>query len=444
MKHCAVLLFVLTSLGLYACRTVKPGDPPPPAAGPAQSESDEYTSYELLGSDSHKFRITHEVSATTAGARYYYAFVRGGVFLSEVRAEDLYTGERLDVDLVSGQVARENGHPAADPSDNYLRVYLARPVPENGETRLQIHVTYEDPKSYQFFGKRIFFGRVLGVKRISIVLPTDHDLVSINHPAQLVTQPDGRVRASLINTSTSPLSLEVVAQHRSEKRTDGAATSPANGSGSAETALASFPIALPGSWESTNGRRLATLVDRAHQDREMVWTLGDPSASSFVLQRECTETHTGSDRWIDVMRGPRHVSNPVATALDTGERLGVEILTASEAQARGLASETELSDANQVVAVSFEPLRLGATLRLRVEEDLVDPDLYNLSGDELVFASELTVARSRVVLPKGWSPTEITIPATVIETPDKRVALEFINTSPTALELSIRARNGKH
>jgi hypothetical protein len=444
MKNRAVLIFALTTFGLLSCQTSRPEGTTPPAAGPVQSETDEYTRYELLGWDSHKFRITHEVSATTPDARFYYAFIRGGVFMSDVRVHDLYTGERLDADLVPGKVARENGHPTADPDDNFLRIYLARPVPAGGETRLEIQVTYEDPKSYQFTGDRIFFGRVLGVKRICVVLPPEHDFVSVNHPAQIVTQPDGRVRASLINTTTGPLSLEIVATHSRAKQQPDSASMPLP-TDAGEITPASFH-------ESLSGLRATpptALVDRAHQDREVVWTLGDPATSSFVVQRESTEARADAGPrgeagyWVDVMRGSRRVSNPVATALDTGSRLDAEVLSAEDARARGIASESELTDATQVVAVAFEPLKQGATLRLRVAEDVVDPDAYVLAGDELVFAAELTVARSRVVLPKGWWPTESAIPARVIETSDGRAALEFVNTSPTALEVAVRARKGR-
>jgi hypothetical protein len=435
MTHRAVLLvLVLVSFGWLGCKSSSPNEPLPPGAGPAQSEADEYTRYELLGWDSHKFRITHEVSATTPGARYYYAFVRGGVFLSDVRASDLYTGERLDVDLVSGQVARENGHPTADPEDNYLRIYLARPVPDGGESRLEIQVTYEDSKSYQFNGDRIFFGRILAVRRLCVVLPPSHDLAAVNHPAQIVTQPDGRVRVSLINTSTGPVSLEIVGERRKSK--DETAAANLEFADAYEIAPASFHESLA----PTATKPPAALVDRAHQDREVVWILGDPAHSAFVLQRESTETRAGASHWFDAMKGDRRVARASATALDTGAPLDVELLSGDEARSRGFAETGELDGATQVVAVGFEPLKSGATLRLRVEEQLADPDAYSVSGDELEFHAELTVARSRLVLPKGWWPTESTIPARVIEGTDGRVALEFVNTSPTTLDVGVRAR----
>ena len=48
-----------------------------------QTETDEYTRYELLAPDSGKFRITYEVTATTAGAKYYYNPIRKGSAASD-------------------------------------------------------------------------------------------------------------------------------------------------------------------------------------------------------------------------------------------------------------------------------------------------------------------------------------------------------------------------
>jgi len=37
-----------------------------------QSEADEYTRYELLAPETASFKIYYEVTATTAGAKYFY------------------------------------------------------------------------------------------------------------------------------------------------------------------------------------------------------------------------------------------------------------------------------------------------------------------------------------------------------------------------------------
>ena len=79
----AKLLRVLTGLlvclwvgGIWA-QEVKDARVFPEARG-AQTETDEYTRYELLGPETNSFRIYYEVTATTAGAKYFYNPIRKG------------------------------------------------------------------------------------------------------------------------------------------------------------------------------------------------------------------------------------------------------------------------------------------------------------------------------------------------------------------------------
>ena len=43
-----------------------------------QTQADDYTRYELLDPESQSFRILYDVSATTAGARYFFNSLRAG------------------------------------------------------------------------------------------------------------------------------------------------------------------------------------------------------------------------------------------------------------------------------------------------------------------------------------------------------------------------------
>src|ERR1700719_2847028 len=49
-----------------------------PSATGAQTETDEYTRYELLAPETASFKIYYEVTATTAGAKVFYNPVRKG------------------------------------------------------------------------------------------------------------------------------------------------------------------------------------------------------------------------------------------------------------------------------------------------------------------------------------------------------------------------------
>src|SRR5690349_5385214 len=94
-----------------------------------QTESDAYTRYELLAPGSAKFRIIYEVTATTAGATYYFNPIRKGSVASDESVRDRATGKPLVFDVVGSAVARAGGVRNRDTSQTYIRVKLARPVP---------------------------------------------------------------------------------------------------------------------------------------------------------------------------------------------------------------------------------------------------------------------------------------------------------------------------
>src|SRR5262249_15924137 len=174
---------------------------PAPPAPPAQTESDEYTRYELLQPGTGRFRILYEVTATTPGATRYYNPIRKGSVATDEQVKDRLTGKVLPFTIVSGKEARAGGVGEADQAEQYIAVELPRPVPaDGGEVRLLIEKTYTDPKSYFVDAEEVVFSRSLGIKRNAIVLPAGYELVECNVPAQVMTEPDGRIAVSFTNT----------------------------------------------------------------------------------------------------------------------------------------------------------------------------------------------------------------------------------------------------
>jgi len=144
-----------------------------------QTESDAYTRYELLAPGSAKFRIVYEVTATTAGATYYFNPIRKGSVASNESVSDRATGKPLEFDVVGSAVAQAGGVRNRDTSQTYIRVKLARPVPANGgEARVLIDKTYEDATSYYMRGDTLVFNRPLGIKRNAVVLPAGYEIIS--------------------------------------------------------------------------------------------------------------------------------------------------------------------------------------------------------------------------------------------------------------------------
>src|SRR5499427_4711221 len=133
---------------------------------PRQTESDEYTRYELLAPGTAKFRIIYEVTATTAGATYYFNPIRKGSVASDETVFDRATGKPLQFETVGCAAARSGGVRCNDTTQTYIRVKLSRPVPaDGGEARVLIVKTYEDAASYYTRGDTIVFTRPLGIKR---------------------------------------------------------------------------------------------------------------------------------------------------------------------------------------------------------------------------------------------------------------------------------------
>ncbi len=197
---------LLALLGL-AGRGLVFAEPPP-----AQTEEDEYTRYELLEPGSAAFRITYEVTAATPGATAFFNPIRKGSTASDEAVYDRLTGRALTFEIVPGSAAVAARVPEADAETSYIRVTLARPVPKDGETRLLILKTYRDPKSYYEEGDAIVFSRSLSIRRNSVVLPADYEIVSLNVPSQVLPEPDGRLAVSFMSSGPADAPFVVKAR----------------------------------------------------------------------------------------------------------------------------------------------------------------------------------------------------------------------------------------
>jgi hypothetical protein len=145
-----------------------------PAATGEQTETDEYTRYELLAPETASFRIYYELTATTAGARLLYNPIRKGSIASDESVMDAMTGKPVHFEVVHGSEAKKDPLIAnADEGTDYIKVTLARPVPEHGQGRVVILKTYKDAKSYYMDGSTLVFNRPLGVNAIRWCCPRD-------------------------------------------------------------------------------------------------------------------------------------------------------------------------------------------------------------------------------------------------------------------------------
>jgi hypothetical protein len=399
------------------------------AAAAAQTETDEYTRYELLSPESLSFAIHYEVTATTAGAKYYFNPIRKGSVASGESVIDVMTGQPLRFEVVSGEDAvKDPLMKGEDTSVDYIKVSLARPVPPEGQARLLILKTYKDAKSYYREGDTIVFNRSLSIPRNSVVLPAGYELVACNLPSQVLSEPDGRIAISFMNGSGAEAPLVVKAKPGAQTGTAAAPRAP----GSAKSWEAPFE-------GETEQERLS---ERAHQDREIVYFLQQPETHAFRLYHDYTESRPGADKYFNVVRSGSKVSDPSAYLLDTGEKLATKIMTGAELAAAKpkMDAGEPVEAAAQVVVIPFSAVKAGQTVRLRISETYTAPASYHLEGDELVFDRSLGRPRNAVVLPEGWYLTASSIPATVTQMADGRIRLDFWNGRPDSVDVLIKAK----
>ena len=122
----AIITLLFFDAGLHAQQAA----PAPASRATQQTESDEYTRYELLAPETASFKITYEVTATTAGAKVYFNPIRKGSIATDEAVYDAMTGEPLHFEVVSGEEARKDPLMLdADLSGKYIKVELARPAP---------------------------------------------------------------------------------------------------------------------------------------------------------------------------------------------------------------------------------------------------------------------------------------------------------------------------
>jgi hypothetical protein len=397
---------------------------------PAQTETDEYTRYELLSPESASFAIHYEVTATTAGAKYFYNPIRKGSVASGESVIDVMTGQPLHFEIVSGEeAAKDPLMKGEETSVDYIKVQLVRPVPLEGQARLLILKTYKDAKSYFREGDTIVFNRSLGIPRNNVVLPAGYELVACNVPSQVLTEPDGRIQISFMNGSGAEAPLIVKAKM-----------------GAQTGAAAPRAASNAKSWESPfeGATEKERLEERAHQDREIVYFLQQPETHAFRLYHDYTESRPGADKYFNVVRTGSKVSDPSAYVLDTGEKLATKIMTGAELASAKIDVGEPVDAAAQVVVIPFAPVKNGENIRLRITETYTAPASYGMEGDELVFDRSLGRPKNAVVLPEGWYLTASSIPATVTQMEDGRIRLDFWNGRPDDVDVLIKAKRRTH
>jgi len=182
-----------------------------------RAEQDREISYWLLDPSTHRFRISHDFTVTRVGQKYVHSFVRKGSVVSpDAKMFDLDTGKQLKTYTVPGKDVNALGYypDKVDPDSVAVQGDLEHAIAEGQSTRIRVQETYTDPVGYVLKDGELIWTRTLGRPLNYIILPEGWMLTSVNTPAVITLDEEGRIKLRFTNTRNGDLAIEIKARKR--------------------------------------------------------------------------------------------------------------------------------------------------------------------------------------------------------------------------------------
>jgi len=182
-----------------------------------RAEQDREIRYWLLDPATHQFRISHDFTVSRAGQKSVHSFVRkGSVVLPDAKMINLDTGKVLPTHNITGKEANDLGYypDKADPESVVVQGDLEQPVAEGRSTRIRVEETYTDPVGYTIADGELVWKRTLGRPLNFVTLPAGWKLTSVNTPAVISLDDQGRIQLRFANPRNDELSIVIKARRR--------------------------------------------------------------------------------------------------------------------------------------------------------------------------------------------------------------------------------------
>jgi hypothetical protein len=208
MKRALILFLALIPASLLAQESIH------------RAEQDREISYWLLDPSTHQFRISHDFTVTRVGQKSVHSFVRKGSVVSpDAKMTDLDTGKDLVTHPVPGKDVNALGYypTPVDPDSVAVQGDLEHPVAEGRSTRIRVQETYTDPVGYTLEGGDLVWKRTLGRPLNYVTLPPGWMLTSVNTPAVISLDDEGRIKLRFTNIRNDELSIVIKARRRIPK-----------------------------------------------------------------------------------------------------------------------------------------------------------------------------------------------------------------------------------
>jgi len=182
-----------------------------------RAEHDREINYWLLEPGTHQFRISHDFTVTRPGQRSVHSFVRKGSVVSpDAKMIDLDSGSELETHNVSGKEVNALGYypDKVDPDSVVVQGDLEHPIAEGQSARIRVQETYTDPVGYTAQDGELVWKRTLGRPLNFVTLPAGWMLTSVNTPATVSLDEEGRIKLRFINVRNDELSIVMKARRR--------------------------------------------------------------------------------------------------------------------------------------------------------------------------------------------------------------------------------------
>ena len=182
-----------------------------------RAEQDREIRYWLLAPETHQFRISHDFTVTKVGQKSVHSFVRKGSDVApDSKMFNLDTGEPLFTHVVKGkEVNALHYYPTpTDPDSIVVQGDLPHAVESNQSVRIRVEETYTDPVGYTMKGNELVWTRTLGRPLNFVALPAGWMLTSVNIPAVITLDREGRVMLRFTNIRNDELGVTIKARKR--------------------------------------------------------------------------------------------------------------------------------------------------------------------------------------------------------------------------------------
>jgi hypothetical protein len=173
------------------------------------------------------------------------------------------------------------------------------------------------------------------------------------------------------------------------------------------------------------------------EDEYTRYELLAPDTASFKIIYDVTAVTPGAKYFFNPIRQGSVATDESVIDLMTGMPLRFQEVTGTEARESGLANAN--LETHYIRVELARPVPSGGEGRIRIIKTYKDPKSYFRDGSAIVFDRPLGIKRNAVVLPPGYELTSCNIPSQVLEEPDGRVGISFMNTYPGQAPLVLRA-----